>query len=93
MSDQLISARRRRHARTFPALNHVPEWAVTVRGEPPARYCPVICREALRSDWTPSSLRQNPAVSAAILVIQKYGLPRRCGAAGSQSRAEQSREG
>lgn len=33
MSDQLISARSRRHARTFPALNHVPEWAVTVREE------------------------------------------------------------
>lgn len=39
MSDQLMSARRHRHARTFPALNHVPERAVTVRGEPPARYC------------------------------------------------------
>lgn len=36
----------------------------------------------LRSYWMPLSLRQNPAVSAAILVFQKYGLPGRCGAAG-----------
>lgn len=45
--------------------------------------------QRLRPDWTPSSLRQNPAVSAAILVFPKIWVAREMRSRRQAGRAEQ----